>query len=404
MPTSPMTKNSEVASAAKWRGARQVPSFCTAEVLEADPDHFPPYLVAEYVDGPSLHEAVRQRGPMSPANTHAVALGVASALTAIHGAEVIHRDLKPRNVLLAPGSPKVIDFGIARAMESVQRHTSTGHFVGTVEYVPPERLDADAWLPVTPAADIFAWGAVVGYASTGRTPFECASMAATVARILTQPPDLNGIPPSLCDLVAASLEKRPDDRPTARELMHELTKSGRPTNSGGGRRGAAVDTTGERVAAAAASPPPRVRSGALHRRVGHSRLAAVIVTGAALMLAVVIGALTTGGKIPWQAAARMSKGPSQRRPLRRPRRPRTSRTQTAPCRDFPIRTRSSTGSPGSVSESPCRPRQTSPRPPRRRSVPEHPVRPGDSTLTTPCAVRVTTVSRRVHVLPTGPSR
>jgi hypothetical protein len=135
-------------------------------------------------------------------------------------------------------------------------------------------------------------------------------MAATAARILTQPPDLDRIPPSLCDLVAASLEKRPHDRPAARELMHELTKSARPATTGGGRRRARVDATGSgRLAVGAARPPPPlVRGGALHRRAGRSRLAAVILTGAVLTLAVVIGALSAGGMIPWQAAAQNVKG------------------------------------------------------------------------------------------------
>src|SRR5689334_13199930 len=112
--------------------ARRVPPFCTAEVLDADPDHETPYLVVEYVDGPSLADVVQDRGPLTASHLHSVAIGVATALSAIHGAGVIHRDLKPRNVLLAPGSPKVIDFGIARALEATSGHTSTDQMVGTV--------------------------------------------------------------------------------------------------------------------------------------------------------------------------------------------------------------------------------------------------------------------------------
>ncbi|HEX5203061.1 MAG TPA: serine/threonine-protein kinase [Actinoplanes sp.] len=206
---------SEVAS------ARLVPPFCTAEVLDADPDHDRPYLVVEYVDGPTLAEVVEERGPLTAANLHSVAIGVATALTAIHGAGVIHRDLKPRNVLLAPGSPKVIDFGIARAMEATGGNTAGGQMVGTVAYMAPERF-GDGDDPLTPAADIFAWGGVVAYAGTGRTPFAADSPPATAARILTQPPDLSGLTGPLRELVGHALEKDPANRPSARELLDLL--------------------------------------------------------------------------------------------------------------------------------------------------------------------------------------
>jgi hypothetical protein len=202
--------------------ARQVPSFCTAEVLDADLDHNPPYLVVEYVDGPSLAEVVEERGPLKAANLHSVAVGVATALTGIHGAGVIHRDLKPENVLLAPGSPKVIDFGIARAFEATSQHTRTDQMVGTVAYMAPERFASRPGTDVTAAADIFAWGCVVGYAGTGQTPFHGDSPPATAARILTQPPYLDGMAEPLRGLVELALAKEPEDRPTARELLDML--------------------------------------------------------------------------------------------------------------------------------------------------------------------------------------
>jgi eukaryotic-like serine/threonine-protein kinase len=209
--------------------ARQVPPFCTAEVLDADADHDPPYLVVEYVDGPSLAAVVAERGRLSPANAHGLAIGVAAALTAIHGAGVIHRDLKPSNVLLAPGSPKVIDFGIARAVEGFDAtagHTFTDQPIGTVAYMAPERFEADTASTLTPAADIFAWGAVVAYAGTGRIPFSADSQPAIAYRILTQPPDLAGLDPTLRDLVERALAKNPADRPDAPTLLSRLLAAG----------------------------------------------------------------------------------------------------------------------------------------------------------------------------------
>ncbi|MCY1136651.1 serine/threonine-protein kinase [Actinoplanes sp. Pm04-4] len=263
------------------RRARQVPPFCTAAVLDADPDHPTPYLVVEYVDGPSLEEVVTHEGPLADSRLHGVAVGVATALTAIHGAGVIHRDLKPQNVLFALGTPKVIDFGIARAIEVTSRHTAPDHMVGTVAYMAPERFD-DAHRDITPAADVFAWGAVIAYAGTGRTPFRADSPVATAARILTQPPDLTGLSGPLAELVAVALAKDPDDRPTAPELLNLLLAQntgasgiGRPLReaaeaaqlsgrhvSGGGRRPVAPVRRRTRTLVAATAAAALVLGGA----------------------------------------------------------------------------------------------------------------------------------------------
>ncbi len=202
--------------------AQEVPPFCTAEVLDADPEHETPYLVVEYVDGPSLAEVVLDRGPLTPANLYGLAIGVATALSAIHGAGVIHRDLKPSNVLLAPGSPKVIDFGIARGAEGSDGDTRTDQLIGTVAYMAPERLDPDVHDELTAAADVFAWGAVVAFAANGRVPFFADSSPATAVAILTKEPNLDGLAEPLRTLVEQALAKRPQDRPTARKLLDEL--------------------------------------------------------------------------------------------------------------------------------------------------------------------------------------
>ncbi|WP_067500703.1 serine/threonine-protein kinase [Actinoplanes sp. TFC3] len=260
--------------------AKQVPPFSTAEVLGADPDHDPPYLVVEYVDGPSLATVVRDKGPMTGAALQSVAVGIATALTAIHGAGVIHRDLKPGNVLFALGGVKVIDFGIAQPLELTSQHTATNHMVGTVAYMAPERFEPDARTIVGFPADIFAWGAVVMYAATGRTPFAGESAPATAMRILTQPPDLTGLDGPLRDLVARALAKRAADRPTARELLDALLAVQTPPAPTGTQTPPAP--TGTPPAAGQPSRPARNRRRVL---ISVTAVLAALGIGAAIILA-----------------------------------------------------------------------------------------------------------------------
>ncbi|WP_416901385.1 protein kinase domain-containing protein [Micromonospora echinospora] len=257
--------------ARRFRGeverARQVPSFCTAEFLDADLDHEPPYLVVEYIDGPSLDEVIAERGPLRGGSLESLAVGVATALTGIHGAGIIHRDLKPDNVLLAPGSPKVIDFGIARSFEATSQHTRTDVMVGTVAYMAPERFSGESEKPVTAAADVFAWGCVIAFAGTGRTPFHGDSPSATAARILTQPPQLDGLPESLREPVRAALAKDPADRPTAPELLATLL----------GSRSATPAPTSPTVDQRPTAVPDRPVRSARRRRAALGGLAALLV-------------------------------------------------------------------------------------------------------------------------------
>ncbi|TDC86614.1 serine/threonine-protein kinase, partial [Actinomadura sp. 7K507] len=213
----------EAAFLARFRrevtAARRVHRFCTAPVLDAELDQDPPYIVTEYIDGPSLEKAVAERGPLPGSDLEGLAVGVATALAAIHGAGIVHRDLKPANVLLSSTGPRVIDFGIARALDAPGGPTRTGQFVGTPAYIAPEVLRGE---PVEQASDVFSWGCVVACAGTGRSPFQGKTVAETFHRIGTEEPDLTGLDPRLREIVAAALGKDPRGRPTARQLLTRL--------------------------------------------------------------------------------------------------------------------------------------------------------------------------------------
>ncbi|AQZ63414.1 High-affnity carbon uptake protein Hat/HatR [[Actinomadura] parvosata subsp. kistnae] len=197
---------------------RKVAPFCTARVIAAELHGAQPYIVSEYVDGLSLRRAVAEGGPYGPAELHRLAAGVATALTAIHLAGVIHRDLKPENVMLGPGGPRVIDFGIARVDGTTL--TDDGPFPpGTPAYMAPERVRGER---AGPAADVWAWGAVVLFAATGRPPFVAGSPVAVYNLVLTVPPDLSALEGRLLRLVGAAMSADPADRPEARALLEEL--------------------------------------------------------------------------------------------------------------------------------------------------------------------------------------
>ncbi|MXQ65949.1 protein kinase [Actinomadura rayongensis] len=205
--------------------ARRVRRFCTAAVLDARLDGEPLYVVTEFVDGPSLEQAVRAGGPMRGGTLEGLAVGIATALGAIHGAGIVHRDLKPANVLLSSTGPRVIDFGIARALDAVDGPTRTGQFVGTPAYLAPEIPRGGE---ITPAADVFSWGCVVAFAGTGRSPFAGSTVPEILHRVATADPDLDDLDPALRPLVAAALDKDPSRRPTTRTILAHLTGDDAP--------------------------------------------------------------------------------------------------------------------------------------------------------------------------------
>ncbi|MGP3959174.1 serine/threonine-protein kinase [Nonomuraea sp. 3N208] len=209
--------------ARELESARRVAPFCTARVLEAEPDRPAPYVVSEFVAGPSLQERVRADGPLRNGDLERLAVGTACALAAIHGAGVVHRDFKPANVLLGPDGPRVVDFGIARPLDA---STAPSTMSGTPPYMAPEQLKGEHG---SPAADVFAWAATMVYAATGRAPFGSDTVAAVFHRILSQEPDLSGIPQSLRETLATCLSKDPRTRPSARSLVMRLVDPGAPT-------------------------------------------------------------------------------------------------------------------------------------------------------------------------------
>ncbi|PSK96515.1 serine/threonine protein kinase [Murinocardiopsis flavida] len=197
--------------------ARQVASFCTAAVLAADFDAHPPYIVSEFVEGPSLKQRVESEGPLAPGDLNRLAVAIANALVAIHEAGIVHRDLKPANVLLGPGGARVIDFGIAQDTRGVG--TLTNSSIGTPAFMAPEQIEGRS---LSPAADVFAWGAVMAFAATGVSPFQGPSIPTILHQVLSVEPDVSGVPEPLRGPVIAALAKDPAARPSSVDLLMGL--------------------------------------------------------------------------------------------------------------------------------------------------------------------------------------
>jgi serine/threonine protein kinase len=208
--------------------AKAVGGFFTAPIVDANPHAKIPWLATAYIEGPTLDDAVEDNGALSAEMARTVLLGLAEALTAIHHAGVIHRDLKPSNIILAADGPRVIDFGIARALDDFQI-TSYGAVMGSPLYMSPEQAAGESEL--TPASDVFALGSVLVFASSGHPPFHGGHVLAVLHNIKNTAPDLDGVPSTLAPIIAACLAKDPADRPSVAALLSRPADRDQPQRS-----------------------------------------------------------------------------------------------------------------------------------------------------------------------------
>lgn len=203
--------------------ARRVGGAWTAPVLDADPEASVPWVATGYAAGPSLAAAVTDGGPLPLPSVRVLGAGLAEALSAVHGLGLVHRDVKPSNVLLTLDGPLLIDFGIARAMDGTASLTSTGVSVGSPGYMSPEQILGKG---ATGAADVFSLGAVLAYAATGQSPFPGDSSAALLYKVVHEEPELGRLEGELRELVAACLAKDPAVRPAPAEVAERLAPQG----------------------------------------------------------------------------------------------------------------------------------------------------------------------------------
>ncbi|MFI7638462.1 serine/threonine-protein kinase [Nonomuraea sp. NPDC049400] len=239
--------------ARELKAAQRVASFCTARVIEADLDGNTPYIASEYIDGRPLREIVEADGPLTGTVLDRLAIGTATALTAIHHAAIVHRDFKPDNVLIAADGPRVVDFGIARIIDSTG--TITSRAIGTPAYMAPEQIAGDE---VGPYTDVFSWGATIAFAATGKPAFEGKSIAVVLNRILNHEVDVGMMPEPLRSVVRSALAKSSADRPSADQILLRLL--GQPSTVGAST---AVLTRGVQVASDDTTPFSRVSAGSI---------------------------------------------------------------------------------------------------------------------------------------------
>jgi len=199
--------------------ARLVGGFHTAQLVDADTDAAAPWMASAYIRGPSLQEAVAASGPMRPEAVFALGAALAEGLTAIHSCGLVHRDLKPGNVILADDGPRIIDFGIVRSVDASTTIAATGTAVGTAPFMSPEQVRGK---PTGPASDVFSLGSVLTYAATGHGPFDAREITVSMYRVRYEPPDLGAVDEPLRAVLTDCLAKDPACRPALDDLLHRL--------------------------------------------------------------------------------------------------------------------------------------------------------------------------------------
>ncbi|GAA2151090.1 serine/threonine protein kinase [Actinomadura napierensis] len=237
-----------------FASAQKVSGFCTAGIVSADVEGDRPYVVSEWVDGPSLQQLVDEEGKRGGAVVERLAVGTAVALAAVHRAGAVHHGLKPGNVLLGRDGPRMADFGIARALEAVNA-APTGRITEDPAYKAPEQLGGSG---IGPAADVFAWAATMMFAATGKAPFGDGSPSEVMQRIIYEDPDLSEMPAALHEVMRDAFAKDPAARPTAKQVLARLLDEGNPLAS---RMPASMVVEGRALATSATpAAPPRPAS------------------------------------------------------------------------------------------------------------------------------------------------
>ncbi|MEV7012701.1 serine/threonine-protein kinase [Streptosporangium sp. NPDC051022] len=281
----------------------RVRGVCTARILKSDADAARPWLAAEYVPGPTLDDYVRMNGALQGEQWFGLVAGLAEALVAIHAADVVHRDIKPSNVILSPSGPKLVDFGIARALDGTSV-THSGVLVGTPGWVSPEEYRS---VSAGPAADVYGWGMLAVYAATGKPPYGTGRPEVLALKVLNDPVDTSAVPEPLRDLVDKALAKEPSSRPSAQEVLAEVSQAWR---IGG------VDELTTRLDRTWVLPiediPWLNRSGGSGRRTVMAAVAAAVVLGVAVAAVLRLLPDNAGPSMPPAlAATTATSGPSE---------------------------------------------------------------------------------------------